>query len=992
MAPLRVYPHPVDEGSVAINKRRVLDNARKHAQKGAKHRALKEYNKLIAVDPGDSKLLLEVGDAYRRWGQPEEAVTQYTKVAEQYRQAGFDARAVAVLKQVLNLDPKRYPTYVALSDLYARMGLDAEAISALRTAADGYFREGQRRESLELLRKMAKMDPSNTASRLKVAELLEKEGLEEEAVSEYSAVVAELRQQGAHDELDSVYERILNLRPEDATTLSAQAGDRMDRARFDEAEPFAMRALAASQEPELFEQLIAVYQGLGNETRESEVTRDLAALYRDRGDEDRAREVLQRLSPEAMMEASSFGLEGLASEASEAPHELVQGDQAYSPSAQDERTEESEPTETEAAELQNITASGFVSDSSDGLAEASVYLRYGKSTQAIESLQLFLAHQPGRLDALELLGQAYADNAQGSEAIECWRDALTLSRSNQDQAAFDAISRRMVDWDADLAGTIEPMASLEESSAALALESTSLDAHPPNSEMQLDLGADAHDTINLTSASRSISTALGSADSKGSREWAQSTTTAARIREDLEEAHFYLEQGLESEAEDAYRRVLEVAPQHPTALLKWGELVARRGEDPGSLDGSLAASEPILTEALSNADEECPDDHTDMQDVEDLFENTEIEIDVALDEPEEAIETSAEETFNASSADAVSLVLQQDDGDDVESCESSGPELTAELAAVLAEAEAAVEATAQSPLQSSGVDSDVDLEVPLETVVETATESAAPAREILSSAEPEFDLAAELADVFEEANRAPTIDPGQTLSGSTLTEGFEAVFSDFKKGVSAEVEAGDFDTHFDLAIAYREMALWEDALAQFETCLASDERRSESLHMMALCALELNRPEDAVAYLEQTLAGEEQPADRWAALYFDLGRAQCLASHFEAAHRAFDTVAGIDPSFPGLSEQRASLVAEHPKRASDENLENFDDLVGEFRESEPARSPARESFEQFDAAVIQGSDPGSSGVDPAPPARPDWTRPPIAKSKRPRKRKKISFV
>ena len=378
MAPLRVYPHPVDEGSVAINKRRVLDNARKHAQKGAKHRALKEYNKLIAVDPGDSKLLLEVGDAYRRWGQPEEAVTQYTKVAEQYRQAGFDARAVAVLKQVLNLDPKRYPTYVALSDLYARMGLDAEAISALRTAADGYFREGQRRESLELLRKMAKMDPSNTASRLKVAELLEKEGLEEEAVSEYSAVVAELRQQGAHDELDSVYERILNLRPEDATTLSAQAGDRMDRARFDEAEPFAMRALAASQEPELFEQLIAVYQGLGNETRESEVTRDLAALYRDRGDEDRAREVLQRLSPEAMMEASSFGLEGLASEASEAPHELVQGDQAYSPSAQDERTEESEPTETEAAELQNITASGFVSDSSDGLAEASVYLRYGK--------------------------------------------------------------------------------------------------------------------------------------------------------------------------------------------------------------------------------------------------------------------------------------------------------------------------------------------------------------------------------------------------------------------------------------------------------------------------------------------------------------------------------------------------------------------------------------------------------------------------------------
>ena len=52
---------------MALNKRKILEAARKYAQKGAKAKALKEYNKLLKEDARDAKLLLEVGDAYRRW-------------------------------------------------------------------------------------------------------------------------------------------------------------------------------------------------------------------------------------------------------------------------------------------------------------------------------------------------------------------------------------------------------------------------------------------------------------------------------------------------------------------------------------------------------------------------------------------------------------------------------------------------------------------------------------------------------------------------------------------------------------------------------------------------------------------------------------------------------------------------------------------------------------------------------------------------------------
>jgi tetratricopeptide (TPR) repeat protein len=152
---------------LALNKRKVLDAARKFVHKGAKQKALKEYAKLLKEGSRDAKLLLEVGDAHRRWGQAEEAISHYVRVADQYMQGGFDARAVAVFKQILNLDEKRYDAYVSLAELYQRMGLDSEAVTALQTAADGYHREGEKVQALELLRKMATLDPSNTTSRIK---------------------------------------------------------------------------------------------------------------------------------------------------------------------------------------------------------------------------------------------------------------------------------------------------------------------------------------------------------------------------------------------------------------------------------------------------------------------------------------------------------------------------------------------------------------------------------------------------------------------------------------------------------------------------------------------------------------------------------------------------------------------------------------------------------------------------------------------------------
>ncbi len=161
----------------AINKRKLLESAQKNLQKGAVDKALKDYQTLLDADPRDANVRLKVGDLKLRLGKADEAIAAYLKVADQFTRDGFDAKAVAIYKQVSKLDGKRYDVYIPLADLYQRLGLSSEAMVALQTAAEAYQRDGRKREALDLLRRMASLDPTNTTSRLKVAELLLQEGL-----------------------------------------------------------------------------------------------------------------------------------------------------------------------------------------------------------------------------------------------------------------------------------------------------------------------------------------------------------------------------------------------------------------------------------------------------------------------------------------------------------------------------------------------------------------------------------------------------------------------------------------------------------------------------------------------------------------------------------------------------------------------------------------------------------------------------------------------
>jgi len=1080
---------------LAVNKRKILDAARKYVQKGAKQKALKEYERLLKLDPRDGKVRLEIGDAHRRWGQVDDAVTQYLKVAEQYKADGFDARAVAVYKQVLHLDPKRHGAQVALSELYQRMGLDAEAIASLQAAADGYHKEGKRREALELLRRMATLDPSNTTSRLKVADLLRQESMNDEAIAEYEAVAEELRRQDNLESVASVYGRILELAPSRSDILVAAGRTWIQLQKPEKAEAMARRAVEQGPEDtDHLELLCDVLKALGRSDELASTTRELARIYRARGDDERARDAMQRLPDvdglglDAEEDAAAAdepriaepgegpsldgdGLLGDESGTGLGDEEILDDDflapddgfldggggdddAAAAPAAAEPPAPEPAPAAEEPPPA---------GDPDQLMAEASVYLRYGKRDRAVASLRGVLAQEPEHRGALEKLGEVYAEQGDGGEAVACWTRAARAAAAEGDAEALGVLRDRVaavdpgaveglpapapppaaeepaadaeggveldLDLDLDLDVEVEgeaadvagaepdpvlgddgpldfeiepPGADAEDASAAGDTRGASSGAEDPGIEIDLDVdGADFADggsdgasaeaagpdpgggiAIDLdvdgpdaTEDAASAADAAAPGDDGGieidldldgqeagdgaaagaapepdpaavSRAGA---STSQQIAEELEEAEFYFEQGMLEEAEGVYRRVLQRAPQHPSALLRLGEITARRGPAPGVApdpgerdDASQAPADPGDTAAASGPGEE-PAGGLDL--------DPDVEGDGAWgDAP--AAEAAPEARPEAAAAPAETPGVL------------STP--TLEVDAAPAEGEAPPDET--QPLAS--------------------TQPAASSPEPAASPDPgdTFDLAAELRGALEDDEPDPAEQSGSVLS--TVEDGFAAIFSEFKKGVSQTLSEGDTDTRYDLGIAYREMGLFEDAIGEFRVCLQDPSRRVDSLNMMGLCALDLGRAQDAVNHFEQALAGEGVDESARAGLHFDLGRALEACGESERARDAYQVTAAFDADYQDVRERLRALE-------EGESYESFDDLTGEDDASE-------ETFESFDdvltAAELEDEDAedatdaeplDAEPLDPEPEPGPGDDP---GSSGSGRRRRKISFV
>lgn len=156
---------------MATSKDKIRASAQKYLQKGQIDKAIREYYRLVEIDPKDVRTLLKIGDLQTRSKQFDDATETYGKVARFYSEQGFFLKAVAVYKQILKLQPTLVDVNKKLAELYHQLGLVSDATNQYRQISQIYEKQGKLDEAAEILQRMVELDPDNVPGRIKLAEI-----------------------------------------------------------------------------------------------------------------------------------------------------------------------------------------------------------------------------------------------------------------------------------------------------------------------------------------------------------------------------------------------------------------------------------------------------------------------------------------------------------------------------------------------------------------------------------------------------------------------------------------------------------------------------------------------------------------------------------------------------------------------------------------------------------------------------------------------------
>ncbi len=169
-----------------------------------------------------------------------------------------------------------------------------------------------------------------------------------------------------------------------------------------------------------------------------------------------------------------------------------------------------------------------------------------------------------------------------------------------------------------------------------------------------------------------------------------------------------------------------------------------------------------------------------------------------------------------------------------------------------------------------------------------------------------FDLASELGDLFGAqpavAAQAPSA-PGTDLGDASLAD----IFREFQKGVDKQLGKEDYETRYNLGIAYKEMGLVDEAIAEFQLAAKDEARLLECASMLGICFLEKGMPKLAVKWFEKGLQAPGRTEEEYQGLRYDLASALEQAGETERALALFTELYGQDASFRDVADKLRSL-------------------------------------------------------------------------------------
>jgi len=208
---------------MAMNKAKVMESALKSLNQGKVAQAIQEYQTILRGDPNDQVVLMTVGDLFVRQNSMPQAVEYFERLAQLYLNDGFNSKAIAIYKKISKLAPNETQPLEKLANLYVQQGILSEARPIFLQLAEAHLKANQTAKAVEVLRRLLEVEPDNPRVQQRLAELYIAMGQKKEAANTYLHFARYLHEHGDAAEAQKTIDAALAAEPGNSAALLLKA-------------------------------------------------------------------------------------------------------------------------------------------------------------------------------------------------------------------------------------------------------------------------------------------------------------------------------------------------------------------------------------------------------------------------------------------------------------------------------------------------------------------------------------------------------------------------------------------------------------------------------------------------------------------------------------------------------------------------------------------------------------------------------------------------
>ncbi len=917
-----------------------------YAAQGFTVKGIAMYKKITKLHPSlDGSLKL--AELYTQQGLFNDARAQYLQVAEDFMKNGDLEQAVRLFQKVLEMDPENVAMRVKLAELYVRLGKKTEAWEIFSAAAESLRSRGSLSAAEDILQRMLTLDPGNSHVLLlrgraaleaddpkKAIGFLEKAADLDSHPEGLRDLLKAYLQTGHFAQAAPLADKLLTVHndPEGLFLLAEGCGQAGQYHQALEVYTLHADRLLATDSTKLLsslhnmiarvrddvgalDSLLKLLNKAGESTHVGEVTELLAHASTKAGDFLRARDLYQMLAtlePQNPLHMQNYQQVQAHLEAS-SPTRVITAEEGAVIVEELEATapiiDQSYPDDVAIAVRSAIT-------------DADLFLSYNLPDKAVVPLLGALPMAPRDVRLNQRLAALHTRNLRFTEAAVCCRTLETAYHEAgfPDEAVrYGELATRYEDRVAaspvvaPAAATAVPVAASAKAAAPAPPWPT---APAPYGEITPEPVTDAQPEFAVREshppdAGEDLSSEWNNSLSAAEPEAHQPPATAApvsapaeghgsasEIAEVVEEIRFYLEHFMRDQAQAAFARLKALT--NDRSILDAVRLQIEAA-------GSKAAAEPEA-------------EVTEISDVS-AGESNDFEVEVesaSAAEPQivqEQLESFHEPVHKKHAAEPAHT---EGEADELTALVS---DLEASLSDSFPEAQPAAPEPAPAKVPAWPQTAPPRTKAPVTRAAEPAPRHRTPEPEPGPVAHAEIPPAASAAAAAASSSQLSyTPTPVRPLGAGAQAHAQDSVdlsqmFGELKHELEEDVATADEDpeTHYNLGVAFREMGLLDEAIAELQKVCNSIERGHvfaqvvQTYTWLAQCFLDKGVPDAAIRWFEKALSIPGLDQESRLAIHYELGAACESAQDKASALRHFTAVYGGNIDYRDVAERIQAL-------------------------------------------------------------------------------------